>query len=201
MIWIGLTGGIGTGKSTAAQYLRRVGFHVLDADDIVHKSMGPNGDLVSSIVDQFGPKVRSIDGSIDRKKLGDVAFQNKEDLLKLEKIVHPYVQKKVQEIRKGLVKSEAIAFYDVPLLFEKNLESQFDETWLIYAPVEIQRSRIQIRNGWSLEEIEKRIQSQMPIDEKRKKATVIFDNSKTEKDLFQLMDRELQRLKNHQPQT
>ncbi len=178
MKWIGLTGGIGTGKSSAASILRELGLPVVDADALAHKSFEKDTDCYHSIVKLFGNKILAPDLNIDRKILGQIVFSNKTDLTKLENIVHPYVQDRANEIRREYeAGGQAIAFYDVPLLFEKELQGKFDKTLLVYANPNLQFSRLERRDSLEPSEIQKRIAAQIPIDKKREMADYVVDNS------------------------
>ncbi len=177
MKWIGLTGGIGTGKSLAASILRELGYPVVDADQLAHKSLDRGSESYNEIVNVFGNKILSPDLSIDRKRLGKIVFSNKQDLTKLENIIHPNVQKLANEERRNYeADGHNIAFYDVPLLFEKELQPKFDKTLLIYAPQPMQKERIIKRDSLSELEVEKRIAAQIPIEEKREMADLIIEN-------------------------
>ncbi|MEK6773692.1 MAG: dephospho-CoA kinase [Bdellovibrionota bacterium] len=178
MKWIGLSGGLASGKSTVANFLRRKGFSVLDADQIA-KDVLQNGTLgLQKVVETFGKDLIGSDGELNRQKMAQVVFNSPSDLQKLEAIVHPLVQAKVKETRKKLEeKGTKIAFYDVPLLFEKNLQSQFDATVLVSCSETLQRSRMKSRNRWSDEEIEARLKAQLPLAKKEKLAKFIIHNN------------------------
>ncbi|MCB0355742.1 MAG: dephospho-CoA kinase [Bdellovibrionales bacterium] len=184
MLWIGLTGGIGTGKSTVSNLLRELGYPVIDADTLAHKSLEKDSECYKQVVKIFGSNILDAQNNIDRKKLGKIVFSNKRDLTKLENIIHPYVQKMAEEMRRQYEASgHKVAFYDVPLLFEKELQHKFDKTLLVYAPIELQRERIHLRDKLDKEEVEKRIASQISIEEKKELADVVIDNSQSLADL------------------
>ncbi len=180
MKWIGLSGGLASGKSTVANILRRKGLPVLDADQIA-KDVLQNGTLgLKKVLETFGKDLIGSDGELNRQKMAQLVFNSPSDLQKLEAIVHPLVQEKVKETRKNLEeKGNKIAFYDVPLLFEKNLQSHFDATVLVSCSQALQRSRMKSRNRWTDEEIEARLKSQLPLSKKEKIAKFIIYNNST----------------------
>jgi dephospho-CoA kinase len=182
--WIGITGSMGTGKSSVAKVLRELGYQVLDADELAKKQLeiGESGYL--KVLESFGTQLLKSDKTIDRSKLAKVVFNNKHELLKLENIVHPLIQRQIQIIKNDSEKhGEKILFYDVPLLFEKNMQNSFDEIILVVADNEVQMQRIQERNNWTKEEIKKRLESQMPLDQKKLKSKFIIDNNGSQIDL------------------
>lgn len=184
MKWIGITGSMGTGKSSVAKVLRELGYQVLDADELAKKQLeiGESGYL--KVLESFGTQLLKSDKTIDRSKLAKVVFNNKLELLKLENIVHPLIQRQIQIIKNDSEKhGEKILFYDVPLLFEKNMQNSFDEILLVVADNEVQMQRIQERNNWTKEEIKKRLESQMPLDQKKLKSKFIIDNNGSQIDL------------------
>ena len=178
MKWIGLTGGIGSGKSTVANLLREQGLSVVDADVLAREVVAPGSPGLNEIVTAFGPEILNEEGALDRKKMGALVFQDSEALSRLEAIIHPRVQEKMKARRRELEnQGEALAFYDVPLLFEKRLQDRFDATLLVYAPRDSQIKRVQERDGLSLSDIEQRLKSQLDIETKREQADYIIDNS------------------------
>lgn len=177
MLWVGLTGGMGTGKSTVANILRELGYPVIDADALAHKSLEKSSECYEQVVKLFGTQILDNEKNIDRKELGKIVFSNKRDLTKLENIIHPFVQKKAAEARREYeAHGMKIAFYDVPLLFEKELQNNFDKVVLVYAPQDMQKERISARDKLELSEIDKRIAAQIPIEEKRELADFVINN-------------------------
>lgn len=184
MKWIGITGSMGTGKSTVAKVLRELGYQVLDADELAKKQLEVGGPGYLKVLESFGMKLLNSDMTIDRNKLAKVVFNNKKELLKLENIIHPLIQRQIQIIKNESEKNgEKILFYDVPLLFEKNMQNSFDDVILVVADSEVQFQRIQERNSWTKEEIKKRLESQMPLDQKKLKSKFIIDNNGSRIDL------------------
>lgn len=197
MKWIGLTGGIGTGKSTVADILRRRSYQVIDADQIAREALETNSPVFSDVVRVFGPVILDDSGCIQRAKLAEIVFNEPSKKIELENIVHPFVQKKVQELKMLLAKEGAIvAFYDVPLLFEKKLQGQFDKTIVVSCEPEIQLQRIQKRNPqWSAEEINSRVLSQLPLITKVEKADYVIDNNGNLNELESQVEAVLESLK------
>lgn len=184
MKWIGLTGGIATGKSTVKNSLVALNIPVIDADLISHEITHVGGLGYQSIVSHFGNGLLNSDQSLDRKKLGDIVFNNPEKLLQLEQILHPLIQAEVQNRKAGYkAKGEALCFYDVPLLFEKKLEAQFDQIVLVYAPITTQVERIMLRNNLTHTQALARINAQLPMSEKIHRSHHCLDNSTTNADL------------------
>lgn len=175
---IALTGGIATGKSTVASLLSLNGMRVIDADTISHDTLDASASWVR---DTFGEDY--IDGSkVNRSKLGTLIFSDEKMKKVLEDFLHPKIK---AEIEKRSEKQDSFKFpylIDIPLFFEK---SSYDikESVVVYAPSDIQLERFMKRSGYSKEESLKRINSQMPIEEKKKRATWVLDNSKNLKHL------------------
>lgn len=178
MKWTGLTGGIATGKSAAKKLLEGLGIPVIDADQISHKLSEPGEQTYSHIVSHFGNTILNPDLSIDRKKLGQIVFSNEQLKLELEAILHPPIQQEVRNQREAHRKAGAeICFYDVPLLFEKNLWKDFDATVLIWCAPSIQLERLMKRNNLTYDEAVLRIGNQISLIDKVKMANYCVDNS------------------------
>lgn len=184
MLWVGITGSIGTGKSTFSGLLRKQGHVVLDADELARQMLEPTGSAYKKVVAEFGPELLDKNGHMDRAALAKIVFSDKAKLEKLESIIHPeirfYIEKSKDEHAK---KSHKYLFYDVPLLFEKNMEKTFDLVVMVTCSPEVQMQRIKSRNSWSDDEINKRISAQLPLAEKESKAHVLINN---DGDLIQL---------------
>ena len=186
LLWVGLTGGMGCGKSSLASILRTLGEVVIDADQLVHQALDPVAPCFTRIVELFGSEIVSENGLIDRKKLSERVFSDSDLLQKLEQVLHPEVRRQVQEKKEQLIHSGVKrAFYDVPLLFEKKMEDQFDKIIVISCSEEAQYRRLKDRNGWTEEEIRKRLSFQWPLQEKEKKADLVLDNEGSLQDLEQ----------------
>jgi dephospho-CoA kinase len=178
MLNIGLTGGIASGKSTVAKMFVKNGAHIIDFDKLAHELQKPDKPAWQEVVKHFGKEILSSDGKIDRVKLGNIVFADKRKLNKLNKIIHPLVYRewhKRQEKIRGK-EAHAIVFADIPLLFEGGKQHLFDLTMLVLVEPEEQIRRLMARNGVSREDAEKRLMSQMPINEKISLADIVIDN-------------------------
>lgn len=184
MKWIGLTGGIASGKSTVARILREMGHSVVDADALARLVVAKNGPAYREVLSVFGPDFVDGNGELDRKKLGQIVFADKKKRVQLEQIIHPKV-KYLALLEKSRLETEGknIAFYDVPLLYEKNLEAEFDAILLVYAPESIQIERMMIRNGYSESEARERMQAQIPIEQKLLRSPHVVMNTGKIEDL------------------
>lgn len=195
MLWIGLTGGIASGKSTVSDLLRARGFPIVDADQLVRELSQVGMPALSEIRDAFGPTVFAKDGSLDRKHLGELVFKNPDKRRELEKILHPKVRQLAFDRRQSLAAAGIkAAFYDVPLLFEQNMQAMFDRTVVVHCRRELQLQRIMQRNGISQEEAELRLNAQLPLNEKARIADDVIENGGTMKDLEQAVERYLMTL-------
>ncbi|WP_373073561.1 dephospho-CoA kinase [Sulfurimonas sp.] len=187
---IALTGGIATGKSTVASLLALNGMRVIDADTISHQILDDSKEWVA---DTFGEEYIN-SKKVDRAKLGTLVFSNAEAKKKLEDYLHPKIR---QEIAKQSEKQDKFNFpylIDIPLFFENN-SYDIEDSVVVYTPADIQLERFMKRNGYSLDESQKRIASQMPIDEKKAKATWVIDNSKDLKHLQEEVEAFVQKIK------
>lgn len=176
---VGLTGGIATGKSTAAAMIRDYGFQVIDADEIARYILEP-GKPGSLLVSGEFPMVMDESGEIDRKKLGDIIFSDSTLREKLDSMLHPLISNEILR-RLELLKSELVVFIDIPLLFEVKgkMEEEgveFNEIWLVYVNRETQFNRLIKRNRLSDSDARRRINSQMDIEQKRQLSDVVIDN-------------------------
>lgn len=179
MLLIGLTGGIASGKTTVAGMLGRQGAVVLDADQIAREVVSPGRPAWREITARFGDAVIAADGSVDRARLGELVFNDPSLLRELNAIVHPRVGQELasrtDEIRRR--QPEAVLIYDVPLLIEAGMQNAVDLVLLVYVSPDVQLKRLRERDGFSEEEALARIGSQMPLDDKRKYADAVIDNS------------------------
>jgi dephospho-CoA kinase len=169
---LGLTGSIGMGKSTVAAMLRDLGVPVFDADAAVHVLQGPAGALLPAIEAAF-PGTTSAAG-VDRPKLGEVVFGNREMLAGLEAIVHPAVA----QMRQAFLRENAdrpLVVFDIPLLFEKGGAEALDAVAVVSAPADVQRTRVLARPGMTVEKFEQILALQVPDAEKRARADFVID--------------------------
>ena len=175
---IGLTGGIGTGKSTVAAMLVARGAALVDADLLAREVVEPGTPGLAEIVAEFGPGVLLPDGALDRAALGAVVFADEEKRLRLNAITHPRVRElMVKRVAAALASGAALVVVDIPLLFEGGSQGGFEGVMLVWAPASEQVERLVSRNEFPDDEARRRVASQMPIDDKRALATWVIDNS------------------------
>ena len=170
MIRLGLTGGIGMGKSTAAELLAKRGAKVCDSDALARELVAPGQPALAEIVEAFGSGVLLRDGSLDRAKVGKLVFGDSAAREKLEGILHPRIRKVWQaRLEHWLVAGERLAVTVIPLLFETKAESSFDKIACVVCSPELQRERLRARE-WRDDQISNRISAQMAVGEKIKRA-------------------------------
>lgn len=177
---IGLTGGFKTGKSTVADILSKLGARVIDADRLARHTLEPKTKTLKRLVQTFGEGILDKRGKIDRPKLAKLVFGNRRNLQILNSIIHPQViediKKQIAEIKNS--NPEAIVIIEVPLLFEANMQDMMDKIIVVATTKDIQLKRARKTTSLSIEEIKKRINSQMPLSKKRKLADMVIDNNK-----------------------
>lgn len=195
MKWIGLTGGIATGKSTVAELLRKKGLTVIDADKVAHEVVTPGSTGIEKISHTFGKEMIQSDGSLDRQKMAKEVFVDPQKLSQLESIIHPLVKAKVAELKKKCEeKNEKLVFYDVPLLFEKKLEKEFDKIVVVSSTLELQKQRMKNRNHWDEEEIQRRLSNQLSLKYKESGADFVIHNKGSVEELEAKVDLLVQEL-------
>jgi dephospho-CoA kinase len=182
---IGLTGGIGSGKSTVAQFLAELGATIIDVDKVWHEALKPNTEIWREVVAAFGTEIVTPNGEVDRKKLGKIVFANPKALARLNKIVHPRIYSMVktqieQYRRQGVrvVVLEAPLLIDVPLLMkagEPSLLGEVDEVWVTVAPQSTVLRRVKEKFRLSEVEILARVHSQLPSEERVRQADVVIN--------------------------
>jgi dephospho-CoA kinase len=189
MLTIGLTGGIGSGKSTVAQILGEFGAPILDADKVAHTTYAPGGPAYDAVIAAFGVQVLAADRTIDRKKFGAIVFGNPERLNKLTSIVWPAtfegIRRNVTELRASGAKLPIIV--EAAILIEANWQPLFDEIWLVRAPREQVVTRIEIQRGLKPAETEARIRAQLSDEERAKHATLVIENNGSIEELRDLL--------------
>ncbi len=195
---IGLTGGMGTGKSTVSSYLREKGCEIIDADLISRKMTSKDSPALEEIRNAFGKKCFFDDGSLNRKALGDLVFADKTRLSMLQQII---TKKVVEEIKRRIfnLKTEGfkgIAVIDAPLLFECGLDKITDENWLVTADLNVRIDRVIRRDHLSREQIISRINNQISVEEAKKRCQCILDNSGTLEVLIRQIEDNVERIKN-----
>ena len=181
---IGITGGIASGKSTVTNFLRQKGFEVVDADALVHQLQKPGGRLYQILVEHFGEKVLLEDGKLNRPLLASLIFSNSEEREWSKETQGKIIREELGSLRDKLSQTEDVFFMDIPLLFEQDYASWFDETWLVYVSRDTQLDRLMNRDQLSKESAETRLASQWPLEEKKKFATYILDNNGSREQLL-----------------
>lgn len=187
---IGLTGGIASGKSTVANLLRDKGAVVVDADVLARDAVAKGSDGLAKIAVAFGDAVLTESGELDRKQMGEIVFGDEEKRKMLNAIVHPEVARLFGERLMALAEQgEERMVYEVPLLFENNLDAMMTATILVATDEERQIERMKDRDGLDDKAARARIDAQMPLEEKRKRATHIIENTSTLEALSEHVDR------------
>jgi dephospho-CoA kinase len=177
---IGLTGGISSGKSTVSGFLTKLGAHIIDADLLAREVVAKGSQGLDQIAQAFGRSVLTPDGTLDRKKLGEIIYADEAKRKVLEQITHPLIFARFGELtEQAEARGESHVVYDAPLLFERGLHHMMASTIVVWVPRSIQLERLMLRDAIDLEAAEKRLASQMPLDEKRALANYVIDNSKT----------------------
>jgi dephospho-CoA kinase len=163
---IALTGGIATGKSYVLSRIRDAGVPVVDADVLAREAVAPKSEGLAAVVDRFGRDVLTPEWFLDRARLGDIVFRDKQARRDLEAIVHPYVRRRIDEFFKDLPPDQPFGVADVPLLYETGRQRHFDNVIVVATSRERQIERIMARDGLPREEAERRLSAQLPIDAK-----------------------------------
>lgn len=197
MVIVGLTGGIGSGKSTVAGMFKDEGASIIDLDVLARIVVEPGKPAWEKIVKHFGPRILFPDGSIDRSALGKVIFYEEKSRKALEDFIHPMILQErdtlVEEIRDK--NPSSVVIIDVPLLFELGMNKDFDKTILVYVPRDVQIKRVMQRDGLSIEDVEKRLHAQMPIDEKRNLSDYIINAERAFGDMREQVKKVMYKLK------
>lgn len=177
---IGLTGGIASGKSTVSRILGKLGAVIIDADKIARKAVEPGEKGLYNIVCEFGKEVLSDDGTLDRKALGNIVFNDPGKLKVLNEITHPEIRKVICDALESIRKNDesSTAVIDAAVLLESGMDELVDEVWLVYVDYETQVKRLMMRDSITREEAYARINSQMPVEDKIKRSDKIIDNTK-----------------------
>lgn len=178
MYRIGLTGGVGCGKSTVSSYMAELGIPVIDGDRLSREAVTPGSEAMEAIRRVFGPEVFLPDGRLDRAKMAKLVFSDEDKRQALNAIIHPYVWKRTEE---GLITAQnnghRLAVLDMPLLLEIGWQLRSEAVWVVKAPVDMQIRRVCARDGATPEEAMARIRKQMPTENKLHYADVVIDNS------------------------
>lgn len=177
MIIVGLTGGVGTGKSTVARLFRELGAYVIDWDELAREVVRPHSKAWTEIVDCFGQDILDSDSTINRRRLAEIVFSDPEKLGRLNSIVHPEVFKEDQRITAEIrsLDSDAVVIKDIPLLHEAASHMGFDKVIVVCASLGTRLQRLEER-GMSPDDARRRIKSQLPLEEKARSADFVIDN-------------------------
>ncbi|MDD2621392.1 MAG: dephospho-CoA kinase [Syntrophomonadaceae bacterium] len=175
---IGLTGGIASGKSIVSKTMQDLGAAAINTDAIGHSIIEPHKPAWDDLIEYFGPEILNDDLTINRQKLGEIVFNAPEKLAKLNYITHPRI---IAEMRSNIefikeTNPDRVLVIEVPLLYETHMEKIFDEIWVVWVDRDTQIKRLMARDGIGVEDAIRRIESQMPLDEKAKRADVLIDN-------------------------
>ncbi|MTB64833.1 dephospho-CoA kinase [Streptococcus sp. zg-86] len=191
---IGLTGGIASGKSTVTAYLRKRGYQIIDADQVVHQLQEKGGKLYQVLVEEFGTGIVAADGKLNRERLGELVFGQKKVRERLSQLQDGVIRQELVKERDRLAEMTDVLFMDIPLLFELGYEEVVDEIWLVVLAPELQLERLMERNQLSLGAAKERLAAQMPLEEKKKRTPYQIDNGGERLATYAQVDQLLQRI-------
>lgn len=188
MLRVGLTGGIGAGKSEVSRRLAARGAVLIDADAIARQVVQPGTPGLAEVVNEFGTCVLAADGSLDRERLGGIVFADPARLARLNEIVHPKVGEQMARLERSATQ-DAIVVHDVPLIAENNLASRYDIVVVVDAPASVQLDRLVRLRGMTREQALARMAAQASREQRLAMAGIVIDNSGTLADLDRQVDR------------
>ncbi|MHA3066395.1 dephospho-CoA kinase [Lacticaseibacillus saniviri] len=177
--FLGLTGGIATGKSTVSQMFKDKNIPVVDADVIARSVVTPESPVLAGLVDAFGQTILTPNHELDRKALGQIVFNDDQARERMNAIYRPYLRKAIDAQLREAAKQSELVVGDIPLLFEANYQDVFDGVAVVTVDVATQRKRLMARNQLSQEAADKRIKAQMPLADKVKRADYVIDNQES----------------------
>jgi dephospho-CoA kinase len=180
---LGITGGVGTGKSAVASILAQLGARVIDCDVIAHYLTSHDPSVLSAIVSTFGSESLTAHGALDRRRLGEIVFADPRLRHQLEQILHPPIAGVVQANAQWAKMSAHPLVVVIPLLYEAGMENLVEVVWVVTASREQQVERQLMRDGLDREQAQKRIDAQLPLEQKKSMADLVIDNSGTLEDL------------------
>ncbi|WP_289356044.1 dephospho-CoA kinase [Paenibacillus sp. S-12] len=188
---IGLTGGIASGKSTVSRLLVERGALLVDADKIAREVVLPGSPVLEQIAVHFGSDMLLEDGSLNRKRLGELVFASETSRKQLESITHPAIRQEIQRQTRQYEQEhpERLVVVDIPLLYESGLAELFDSIVVVYVPRSVQLQRLMERDGWNEKEAEQRLNAQWSMEKKRDLADIVIDNSGSLQDTIMQVDR------------
>ena len=190
---IGITGGIASGKSTVTNFLRKQGFQVVDADAVVHQLQKPGGRLFEALVQHFGQEIILENGELNRPLLASLIFSNTEEQEWSKQIQGEIIREELASLRDKLAQTESIFFMDIPLLFEQDYSSWFNETWLVYVEPDVQMDRLMKRDQLSKDLAISRLSAQWSLEEKKGLASQVIDNNGSQEQLLAQLNSLLER--------
>jgi len=190
---IGLTGNIGSGKSTVLRMLEQLGAKAIDADNLAHEVMRKGTSVWQAIVDAFGDEVLNPDGVIDRKRLGSLVFDDREALERLENIVHPAVDERFREIIQEA--DEQVIVVEAVKIIESGIYPELSALWLVTCPAEERLRRLLETRGVNEEEVRERLKAQMTEEQQAQLADVVIDNSGTPPQTWEQVRREWNKIR------
>ena len=190
---IGITGGIASGKSTVTNFLRKQGFQVVDADAVVHQLQKPGGRLFQALVQHFGQEIILENGQLNRPLLASLIFSNTEEREWSKQIQGEIIREELASLRDKLAQTESIFFMDIPLLFEQDYSSWFNETWLVYVEPDVQMERLMKRDQLSKDLAISRLSAQWSLEKKKGLASQVIDNNGSQDQLLAQLNSLLER--------
>lgn len=180
MYRIGLTGGVGSGKSTVSSYMKEFGIPVIDGDRLAVEAVMPGSAAMKEMQKVFSKEIFNEDGSLNRVKTAEIVFNDEEKRKAINEIIHPYVWRRTQaEVLAAQENGHHVVVLDMPLLLEISWQLRVEAVWVVQVPLEIQIERVMARNGFTRQQVLERIQKQMPTENKLSYADVIIDNSRS----------------------
>lgn len=193
---IGLTGGIGSGKSTVARSLQKHGFPIVDADLIAREIVEPGQPALAELAKEFGEDILNADGSLDRGLLASRAFTNKDTTQRLNNITHPRINQRTQELFDEARENGAEAvIYDMPLLIDKGLHKDMDATIVVHAAEHVRLERLTTKRGLDVDDVRRRINAQIDDETRKQHADILLDNNGTEEDLTKQIAQAVDKIK------
>ncbi|MGK5092374.1 dephospho-CoA kinase [Deltaproteobacteria bacterium TL4] len=196
---IGLTGGIGSGKSSVAEYIKKQGIPVIYADQLGHRVLEAGHEGYFDVLRQFGKGILNADQTINRAKLGEIVFNDTERLKQLNAISHPLIGKMLQHeaSEQALLRQDGLVFIEAALLIEANWKQACQQIWVVMAHPEMVIARLKQRNGFTMDQIRARLKTQLTHEERLHHADVVIENNTTLDALYWQIDHALDDLINN----
>ncbi|MEG0079578.1 dephospho-CoA kinase [Enterococcus sp.] len=191
---LGITGGIASGKSTVVNVFKAKGFPIVDGDIVARKIVEPGKPALLAIKEAFGPEVITPTGELNRKKLGDIVFEDSAKRQQLNRIMNPYLRQQIKEEMALAKKQSPLVIADIPLMYEGHYDHYMDEVAVVYVDFLQQKKRLMARDNIDEKTAEAKINSQMPLVKKRELADTVFNNNGSKEETSQQV---LNWLENH----